>query len=252
MYLVWFIIEVPFIYERFFVEHSFQKGMLLFIRGVLISNTFYASWYITATWQATLIVYYLSKYNKRHLLLIVAIICAFMSVTNSLYHNLFDNKIWNLYTLFTGIICASNSFVAAIPYCIIGKYIAEHQQKITKFHGNLSLIALSIIVCTIELALCKNIQSCTDSYLTLYLLAFSVCVFLISNNIKLKFNIAKLLRKMSILIYLLHGIAIRILEMTLGLHQGRLLFLLTLIMSVVASFIIVNLSNRFKILSKLH
>ena len=57
---------------------------------------------------------------------------------------------------------------------------------------------------------------------------------------------------MSILIYLLHGIAIRILEMTLDLHQGILLFLLTLIMSVVASFIIVNLSNRFKILSKLY
>lgn len=73
-----------------------------------------------------------------------------------------------------------------------------------------------------------------------------------SYNIKIDIYIAKLLRNMSILIYLLHGITIRILEVTLNLDQGFWLFFLTLIASVALSSLIIHLSDRFKILAKLY
>ena len=76
LYLVWFVIELPFIYERFFIGTPFFKGMIYFIRGLLLNNTFYASWYITASWQALLITYLLAK-RSTVLLYIIGIYALF-------------------------------------------------------------------------------------------------------------------------------------------------------------------------------
>ena len=56
LYCVWFIVELPFIYFRFFYDQPISIASIKFIRGLLIHNTFYASWFITASWQAMVIV----------------------------------------------------------------------------------------------------------------------------------------------------------------------------------------------------
>lgn len=64
LYLVWFIIEIPFIYLRFFHHQPILPAFRNFFFGLLFHNTFFASWFITASWQAMLIVFLLAKRSK--------------------------------------------------------------------------------------------------------------------------------------------------------------------------------------------
>ena len=61
LYLVWFIIEIPFVYFRFFHHQELFPATKDFIVGLLFHNTFFASWFIIASWQAMLIVWLLAK-----------------------------------------------------------------------------------------------------------------------------------------------------------------------------------------------
>jgi len=61
LYLVWFIIEIPFIYLRFFHHQELLHATRDFIVGLLFHNTFFAFWFITASCQAMLIVWLLAK-----------------------------------------------------------------------------------------------------------------------------------------------------------------------------------------------
>lgn len=73
LYLLWFIIEIPFVYHRFFVayDHPLPLQILNFFRSLLLSNTWYASWFIMACIISVNIIYYLShRLNNRQLLLI--------------------------------------------------------------------------------------------------------------------------------------------------------------------------------------
>lgn len=69
LYLVWFIIEIPFVYLRFFHHQELLPATKEFIVGLLFHNTFFASWFITASWQAMLIVWLLAKRSTKVLYL---------------------------------------------------------------------------------------------------------------------------------------------------------------------------------------
>jgi serine/alanine racemase len=66
LYLLWFILELPFVYEKFFVtfDHSLPLQILNFIRCLIFSNTWWVSWYIMACIIAVNIVYYMDKRFK--------------------------------------------------------------------------------------------------------------------------------------------------------------------------------------------
>ncbi len=252
LYFVWFVIEIPFIYERFFVGYEFNEGIVLFVKGLLIHNTFYASWYITASWQATLIVYLLSKRSEL-LLYVLGVFCAFLSVSNALYNNFFDNIAWNSFTFLTSICCASNSFIAAIPYCIIGRYIALNHKKLTKSKNVLIYAFLAFIIMGfIEVLIGKRYYEITDSFWSLYPISFVLVILLVSYNISINSNTSRILRKMSILIYLTHGIVMRTLRGICDIDNGLGMFLITILFSTIISYTIVKLSTQIRFLKYMY
>jgi len=252
LYLVWFVIEIPFIYERFFIGYSFEEGIRNFIKGLLINNTFYASWYITASWQATLLVYLISR-RSQALLYIVGALCAFTSVSNALYADLFDHPAWGSFTQLTSMCFASNSFIAAIPYCIIGRYIALNEDKLIKRRSGLKyLIIIFLSLGFIELLIGKQYYLMTDSFWSLYPISFVLVVLLISSSISINGDTSRLLRKMSILIYLIHCIVIRIMRSFADIQEGIILFIVTVLITISISYIIVKLSTKMKLLKYLY
>lgn len=252
LYLVWFVIELPSIYERFFIGTPFFKGMIYFIRGLLLNNTFYASWYITASWQALLITYLLAK-RSTVLLYIIGILCAFLSVSNAMYAHFFDNDIWNSFTHYTNMCFASNSFIAAIPFCIIGRFIAIHREKIlTHKRAFAFCLGAFIILGCIEVFYCKPYYEITDSFWLLYPIALTLVVLLISYNIPINEEASRILRKMSILVYLSHCIVIRLIKGLFDIDSGLTLFLSTALITIVISYLIVLLSKRIRILKYLY
>ena len=87
MYSFWFVVELPFIYERFFInsDHDFILNLGLFIKNLLLQNTFYASWYLTALGEGMLIVYWLERKKKENLLFALSCICAVFALFGSTY-----------------------------------------------------------------------------------------------------------------------------------------------------------------------
>lgn len=252
LYLVWFIIELPIIYERFFIGYPFYKGFAFFVRGLLVNNTFYASWYITASWQATLIIYLLARRSKV-LLFIIGILCAFLSVSNAMYAHLFDNIIWNRLISITSMCFASNSFITAIPFCIIGRHIALNEDRIMKQLSWVKLAFIPVIVlAAIEVYSCKQYFAITDAFWSLYPISFILIILLISYSVPISDEMSRAFRSMSILIYLTHGIVMRLIKGVTDINQGMTLFLTTTLICIVISIIIYKFSSKIHFLKYLY
>lgn len=205
LYLCWFIIELPLTIPRFFVnnDNSFYYNSFLFIRGLLINSTFHASWFITALWQGVLIVWWLSKKISTKSLYLIGGFCFLLACSLSMYRELFSQTaIWPILRYIGIFLAPANSFIIAIPYCIMGKFFAEHQDYQVKYKG-LYLTAGVLLAC-LEVWLCRDIGYMSDVYLSLFLI--SPCIFLIVLNWEIQINpsVSKYLRNCSILVYLLH------------------------------------------------
>lgn len=73
LYVLWFVIELPFVWQRFFAgnDHSVLLLMFNFLRCLIFSNTWYASWFIMACIISVNIIFFLSKrLSNKHLLLL--------------------------------------------------------------------------------------------------------------------------------------------------------------------------------------
>lgn len=205
LYLCWFILELPQTITRIFIynDNSFYYNLFIFIRGLLINSTFPASWFITALWQGVLIVWWLSKKVDKRLLCIIGISCFILACSLSMYRGLMEHTpAWPLLKLVGALLAPANSFIVAIPYCIIGKFFAEGQFKAVKNKGFLLLGSLAIGA--LEAYSCRSFGYMTDVYLSLILI--SPCIFMIILDWDLQMNpeLSKYLRNCSILVYLLH------------------------------------------------
>lgn len=248
LYVAWFILELPLVYYRIFYNQPLSIASIKFIRGLLIHNTFYASWFITASWQAMLIVYLLcyKKYFKT--LYVLGVICFMFGIFNAMYSGVLDNiKYGNYIQMFLRLICASNSFIVAIPYCIMGRYLALNKVTIKNYILICVLIILGVFM-IMEVTWCKNMYMITDSYFSLLPVTFFITLFLISNNINVPNSITKLCRQLSILIFFIHYIIIVMLQNVFAMEYSILMFLITLSLSFILSFIMIKLSEKYSML----
>lgn len=189
------------------------------------------------------------KYSFIH----CCLFCAFLSVSNASYAHLFDNSVWNIFTKITSICFASNSFIAAIPFCVIGRYIAINEDVLLKKVSYLRYVLLGFIVFGIyEIFVCRQYYLMTDSFLSLYPIIFLIVILLISYSLPINKNVSQFLRKMSIIIYLSHGIVMRLLRLWCNMEEGVSMFLLTALFSVLISYLIVKLSSKFQFLKYLY
>lgn len=250
LYCVWFVIELPFVYYRFFLGNTIVDGLLALTKAFFLSSTFYASWYLTATWIGMLVVYLLAKYTNKYLLYLVGIGCAFLSVSNSMYANISSGQGWQNFIGVTTWLMASNSFIAAIPYCILGRIIATNKSafRLNKPWLLLPLMMLAVV----EVYFCRSYYNVTDSYYMLYPLSIVLTVILISHNVPIGENTSRMLRNMSILVYLIHPIIIHILMFFKIQEAGMLLYVITLPTTLALSYLIVVMSKKFPILKYLY
>ena len=249
LYFAWFLIELPFIYLRFFYNQPFTIASLKFTRGLLIHNTFYASWYITASWQAMLIVWYLSK-KSSVLLYTIGLLFFLMTLLDSMYSGILTNYKYgcNIQVLLK-LISASNSFIVAVPYCIMGRFLALNTIVWNKKIITIGLICLFIIA-FFETSFCRHLYRENDSYISLLFITFFLMVYLINYNYDVPHTITIYCRKSSILIYLLHYIILFMLKTFYDLDFGFEMFIICLVVSMIIAYTIISYSERYPILKK--
>ncbi len=148
-------------------------------------------------------------------------------------------------------ISAAQSFILAIPYYIMGIFLAKRPFLMKKNHELIVITIIGLFV-LIEGYFCRHLYLRGNATLCIIPFVTFTVHFLICHHIDINSSVAQFTRKMSILIYLLHPIIIWILQNTFLYNLGFHLFITTITLSILLAFIIVWLSNYVAVLKKLY
>ena len=255
LYLCWFIIELPWTINNFFIvpDKPFYKNLLIFLRGLFINSTFPASWFLTASWQGMLVIWLLSRKMGWRGLFALGILGYLSSLPGSMYNGLIDGTrferiYWYGYNI---ILCPSNSFITAIPFVVMGKWLAEHSWPLSKGWTAL-LFVLSLVLGKVEVCFCKELYYINDTFITLLIATPLLVVLLLGCQWNVSGGICRFLRHTSILIYLLHLPLFYMIRNHAGIGFGPKGFLITALASILIASLIVSFSKRIPLLRYLY
>lgn len=253
LYFIWFIIELPYVINKF--DFCSFSGLKFFIWSLFFQNTFWASWFLMALIIAMLIVVPINRKGHSTLLYVIGAISFLLSLFASMYNglipNVFDATYCKYFKSFLYYISASQSFILAIPYCILGIKLVNLDLGLTLKNELLILLLLAILA-TIESYICVPIYSSHNASLLIIPVVFMVVHMCLKYEINIRPEIVVFLRKSSILLYLTHSIVEYFFREYAGLDYGIVLTVITIILSLILSFLIVFLSNYIKPLKFLY
>lgn len=260
IYLVWFLIELPIVYHRFFVdfEYSLPLQILNFFRSLIFSNTFYASWYLMASIIAMNMVWWLSKKLNNKQLLVLAGGGYVLSLISAGYYGITDFPAWsNIHYFLSWALAPANSFIIALIYVVIGKIIAQNNMEEWKFlssvHKAILMFVIIAILGAVEITLLRDSAKITDAFVFLPFLTFVGVIILLRINVTIPNGLARFFRNSSILIYLLHSIFQSHLNPLFNMGGcGMMSFFVTTAECIVASILIISISNKIKLLKYLY
>ena len=263
LYAAWFVIELPFVYKRFFInyDHPLPSQLFNFFRCLVFNNTWFASWFIMASILSVNIIYYLSSRLNNKQLLLMGWVGYFIALACSSYSGVLDvflnDRFTYYHAAFSYFFMPANSFIVALIYIVIGKIIAENLHRTGIIHLNMSLnLMLSLLVGALgmlEIHFLRWSVVINDAFL--FLPFFSTLSFLLvlRTKVNLSTSVSRMLRSMSILIYILHTIFVYVNPKLFDLDSGGMtMFIVTLFESIVVAWLIIGLSSRMPILKKLY
>ena len=255
LYAYWFVIELPLVVYSFFIapDRPFVEKLLIFLRNFFVNSTFPASWFITASWQGMLLVHLLSKKVGWKGLFLIGILCYCSSMPGTMYYELisgtpFYKPYWYGFNI---ILCPANSFITAVPFIVIGKYLASHKISLP---GWKIYLLLFLAFCLAFLEVTRFRASCymNDTFISLLLISPLLLLVLLNSSIRIPGPVCHLLRKSSILIYLVHLPILFLLQHFWGINNGFSCFTIVLAISMIISFLIILLSKRIPALRNLY
>ena len=260
LYFAWFVLELPFVFTRFSTTNIWG-----IIKSFFFSNTFYASWYLTASIEGMALCVLLSKWLSNKWLLFVGGVLYCLAVFGGGYFGIVPNYIQSLLLSLDNIIPLTNSFIPAFIYCVLGKIFSDNAAFLPPQNdsNNLALVGIGLLV----LLLCESIlmhTNCrhTDTFFTLPAISWILLCFATREPFwaQLSSCAGAVLRKSSTLIYFMHYmiiLAVTPLLSSTELYRAAPLiitvkFFLVAFISVLISFIIIRLSSRIRVLRVLY
>lgn len=207
-----------------------------------------------------LIVYHVSK-GPREMQLVISIFCLIMALLDTSYYFLIiEIGIQDFWNTLSRVICPSESFIVAIPYMLIGKYIADNNRTNTSKYSMITLLIL-IVVLLAEAEVCKLFTKAIiadvvnpryEVFILLPVISYMLVKLSINYQIPISNEMSKKLRNMSILIYLFHRLSL-ILIHKIGMQtEGILCFIVSIVISIVFSVTIIYLSKAVRFVRYLY
>ena len=209
LYLFWFIFWLPF-YSYSHRDDLFQisplNGVVFFFQSFFFGSTFEASWYIMASIIGTLIVFLWGRIFNNLVLLLLGCLIYIIAVLGTTYHDLFCTfgLLNDWFREYTGT-NMTVSFPVSIIYICIGKYLSDifYQQNFgSKRNMLLIIIFFSILGLQLEYQFVEPYFLCDDSFF--FLIPVSVCIVLLALSLQVSIPKAKVLRKISTIVYCSH------------------------------------------------
>lgn len=267
LYLFWFLALLPFtLYIRKWFSRGILLGFMYFLRSLLFSSTFRASWYLMACVIGAILLFFLSQKLSNKMLLgmtgcIYLLVCLWSG-----YSFLYDEctvirKIMKAYrTVFTA---PNNSFPVALFWMSCGKCFADGDfDRLSAVASTFLRKTTAIAICSVALyaefrIVCLYGGSLTcDGYIMLAPLA--VTAFSCVKSVFVPANArALVLRKSSTILYAMHATVasgISYLLKKCGYHRGEYVFILTVLLCFAVCYVILRMekTDRFKWLKYSH
>ena len=224
---------------------------------MIFGETYLGAWFIHALWIGMAFVYWLSKKNKYLSIFLGTLFFVLALLDTSYKYVLIDtDMVSGTYDLINNIIYPSESFFVAIPYLLIGKYIADSHHS-NEYRKYLLWLLFTLALLLVEAWLCKyacglSIESINNPrfevYFCLPLVVYCLVKLSLSFQIPITVEISKYLRNMSILIYLSHRPLMIFIHKTGINPEGMLFFVVTILASSVVSWGVIYLSKRINFL----
>lgn len=249
LYAFWFVALLP-VFLGGYLHGNLVRNFAKLAGRIVLGSSFAASWYLAALMIGVTAVYLLRKYIHPNLILLFGLILYLICCANSNYRGLFSETglIVQLNYRYPGTIY--NSFPVGILWIAIGNRLATAEPKPLQRKWCLLAVAVSCGLLVLEYAIVQKLGCAVDNDCYLMLIPVSVAVFLAAKNSRLHLGCAGTLRKLSTIVYCLHGSAAEVLMVLLPLSRlhsdllaGLILFGATAAVSVLVGLLLLRLER---------
>lgn len=208
LYIFWFIIELPITILHSFIEPQtpFVINLLKFFRNIFFGSTFYGSWFIVALMECIPMISILSRRISNKNMFSIAILLYSLVVLSTYYIAFLPDPLQKFVYKSQNIIGhVEITWMSAFIFCLIGKYIAEHESQLIK--KSYSQTALIFILSIIEVFAVNSLNPpiTNDFYFMLVPLVTTIFILLLQHESKYNLNY-KQLRIFSTIFFFSHFI----------------------------------------------
>lgn len=250
LYLFYFVLLLPVtIIRQGYLHDSVLLILPHFLQDLVFGSTFYASWFIMASVEGTILLYFLAKRLPNWALILIGALLYAVGCAFSVYRPLLDNfhAVQSLMDSYQKIFLnPHNSVIVSIIWIAIGKTMAESEKTISR-PKLIAFVLTSGILLEAEYLLLRPEDNQDDCFIML--IPFCISVFrLLLDCSSVTINHAAYLRKFSTMIYAMHGSVLFLLRYFLGalapsLNQPVVLWLCTVLICTVYGFLILRLEK---------
>lgn len=259
--LIFWIIPYFFVIDLWWIiDGNIGENILKYLHHILFGGSGFYLWYLVAQIVGMILCCVLRKYNRKISGTIVLILF-FVGMVGTSYTFLIEGTVFQksydyymecFYTLRNGVFFG-------LPCVYIGMLIAENEEKLSDLKGSVIFWSVSIVLMIVEFVLVRmQDMGFQMMQISSIILSISSVVMFLGFNIHIRW--AKILRKLSFLIYVTHPLYIvmipKVLNVLKGIDYYWYLWYWWQIPVIVGSSImtgltIIFLSKRIKFLNKI-
>lgn len=273
LYCYWSIIYFPFVVVSWFINGGISfHNLLLYVRNFIFEGSFQTIWYLNALWSSFLIIYVLLKFFKPKQILCLSVPFYVLSCLLSSWNGLFvevplgDEITQIYYTIFD---TTKNGLLDGFLFVALGMVICDIKNKETRPEISRNKMYIKGMICSFLIIIAEYIVR-TELYgkgrgcdIVLGTIPFTLFTVLLSLNLRPRDSgVYKKLRVYSTLLFLTQRIPLtlfawadaftnKIWGITIFSRYAPVYFVFVLVCSFLISFIILKLSTKVKVLSKL-
>lgn len=255
MYLLWSAIYFVFVAINWINNGFTIYSVLEYVRDFFFEGSYQTIWFLPALFSATLIVYLLRKKLSYKQIFIISLPFYLFTLLGSSYYGIAENipvirDIYNVYySVFETI---KNGVCFGFIYVTLGALIATNIEKIKISKKiNIALIIVFYILLAIEEFVVAHFNwnsRSVDTVIMLLPLSFFIFTFVLNLELKDR-KVYGTLRKYSLLMFLSQRIPLTIFELCLGntllVTNSMIYFVSILLCTLLLSFIIIKLSDKY-------
>lgn len=252
LYLFWSVVLLPVtVYARrgWFSDGIF-KGMIHTVSNLFFSSTFIASWFITATIGAVLILYFISKKKVGVILCAVTCIIYIVCCVRSSYYSLIKNEtVLSAVKIYEYIFASPVfSFPVALFWMTAGKAFADGRFSGVKLPVHIVTAVISAVCLYIEWRYVFNLNGSYSNDCYFFLAPLCVSLFGIILNFDISLKNARTLRQISTVTYPLHASLVYVFRFVLRkfISDDILIAVLIFVFAVICCHLVYLLISRLE------